>query len=134
MRILLHLLIYFNPIIVLFLTSVDELTSLVNNFNPIIVLFLTCRMTDTSKHLEKFQSYYSLISNYNNYRVKLKLLLYFNPIIVLFLTPKEVKKIICPYWFQSYYSLISNPIYLGLFEKYLYFNPIIVLFLTKKLQ
>ena len=87
----------FNPIIVLFLTSVDELTSLVNNFNPIIVLFLTCRMTDTSKHLEKFQSYYSLISNYNNYRVKLKLLLYFNPIIVLFLTPKEVKKIICPY-------------------------------------
>ena len=31
-----------------------------NDFNPIIVLF-SSRMTDTTRHLTEFQSYYSLI-------------------------------------------------------------------------
>ena len=57
---------YFNPIIVLFLTLLIICPLvLVVNFNPIIVLFLTSNDIEINPDIEEFQSYYSLISNHH---------------------------------------------------------------------
>ena len=55
-------------------------------FNPIIVLFLTNLAKYILLYLNKFQSYYSLIFNSTHKRNSDPLALNFNPIIVLFLT------------------------------------------------
>ena len=120
-------------------------------FNPIIVLFLTKKNEFGLKRGQRFQSYYSLISN--NYRRVKRIKFYdFNPIIVLFLTffllllffvagfqsyyslisnDTDIK-FIRFLWFQSYYSLISNKLFYCCYAYILNFNPIIVLFLTTK--
>ena len=55
---------YFNPIIVLFLTKTSHTYYTVNiNFNPIIVLFLTHTPSWRELQVLSFQSYYSLIFN-----------------------------------------------------------------------
>ena len=55
---------YFNPIIVLFLTwKLYTLHLNIKYFNPIIVLFLTLNHESDLKVTKKFQSYYSLIFN-----------------------------------------------------------------------
>ena len=55
---------YFNPIIVLFLTQrYDVLLDEHMYFNPIIVLFLTTYIKTEIDNFLKFQSYYSLIFN-----------------------------------------------------------------------
>ena len=78
--------IYFNPIIVLFLTiDCRPYVLRFHYFNPIIVLFLTNNIFKLNKFLTKFQSYYSLISNF--------------PFVIAFIKA---------FTFQSYYSLISN--------------------------
>ena len=78
--------LYFNPIIVLFLTMsmyyVQKMT--LKYFNPIIVLFLTLVLVSIQPII-LFQSYYSLIFNapYRRFNDKVDI-------------------------FQSYYSLIFN--------------------------
>ena len=100
----------FNPIIVLFLTINFIPNIYILNFNPIIVLFLTCNIICIYGQFVQFQSYYSLIFNASHLLRGLILSADFNPIIVLFLTMPIANLI-----FQVYN-----------------FNPIIVLFLTNK--
>ena len=54
----------FNPIIVLFLTTIAAVVAImIPDFNPIIVLFLTGLYELVSYNERTFQSYYSLIFN-----------------------------------------------------------------------
>ena len=68
--------LYFNPIIVLFLTTeFSDKDSPEMDFNPIIVLFLTTGKLATVKLVYGFQSYYSLIFNHMNLVIHVRILL-----------------------------------------------------------
>ena len=59
-------------------------------FNPIIVLFLTFNQEIENFVTLKFQSYYSLIFNLEEHHLIMMIKMHFNPIIVLFLTLKPI--------------------------------------------